>query len=158
MAGMTGGTMRILQRLARRDVCAAAVLVVLGAATLFQALAYPPGTLSAMGPGYLPRVYSSALIAIGVALGVKGWFRDGEMTEAARLMPAAFVALALVVFALSVERLGLFVAVVATTLLASMAGDKVRISRALILAAVLAAASVLVFVYGLRLPLRAWPV
>jgi Tripartite tricarboxylate transporter TctB family len=150
--------MHISQRLVRRDLWAAAVLVVLGAAGLFQALAYPPGTLSSMGPGYLPRLYSSALVAIGIVLGVKGWFRAGEVAEPTRLMPAAFVALALVAFALSIERLGLFIAVVATTLLASLAGDGFRISRALLLAVVLATVSVLLFVYGLRLPLRAWPV
>jgi hypothetical protein len=84
--------------------------IALGVAALWLSRDYPVGDLNRMGPGYFPRMLSVGMICLGVLIvrqglpdlaGGKG-IRNG-LDRSIWLIP-----LSLVVFGLSVERLGFF--------------------------------------------------
>lgn len=149
--------MSLPAKLVRQDVIGGLVLVALGAAGLYYARGYALGTLSVIGPGYLPRAYCTILVVLGALLTVKGWLRPGATAGPVSIGPAALIMAALLVFALSIERLGLFVAVFATVLVSALASQQFRIVRTLVLAVVLSAGSVLLFIHALGLPIPVWP-
>ena len=67
------------------------------------------------------------------------------------------VSLAVLAFAFLLEPAGLLVATLAIVLIGAFGGPEFRLLEVLILAAGLALGSVVLFVYGLKLPLPIWP-
>jgi hypothetical protein len=62
-----------------------------------------------------------------------------------------------VVFAFLIKSLGLVVATLALVFISSLGGWEFRLKEVVILYIILAALAVSVFVYGLRLPFKVWP-
>ena len=60
-----------------------------------------------MGLGYLPTVLSSALVLVGAFLSLRALALDGAPIEASLVRPQIFILLAIVVFGLLIERVGL---------------------------------------------------
>lgn len=141
----------------KQDIVAGLVFAASGITGLVLGREYEFGVARAMGPGYLPTVLCWGLIGLGLMIAVKGAIEGGDLLTRWRLRPLLLVLAAVGVFALTIERLGLFLAVVATALLSSFASDDVRIKEMIALAVLLAAISSAVFVYGLSLPISIWP-
>ena len=74
---------------------------------------YEFGVARAMGPGYLPTVLCWGLIGLGLLIAGKGAFETGEALTRWHLRPLLLVLAAVGIFAITIERLGLFVAVLA---------------------------------------------
>jgi hypothetical protein len=110
-----------------------------------------------MGPGYLPTLLSWGLIGLGGLIALRGILQEGEAVGGWRLRPLVFVLAAVGVFALAIESLGLALTVFAATVLSAFARDNFRIAETLGLALLLAAGAVAIFIYGLSLPLSAFP-
>ena len=122
--------------LARNDVLAGLLFMAVAAFGLWVSRDYPVGTALRMGTGYVPRLLCWVLLGLGALILVQG-LRAAVRGRCARSRPAwrAVIAVtaALVLFALSIERLGLVVAIVllvgigalATRALAA-AGDRAR--------------------------------
>ena len=138
--------------------------IALGAAALWVSRDYPVGDLNRMGPGYFPRMLSLGMICLGVLIvrqglsdlvlpdlaGAKGL--RGGLDRSFWLIP-----LALVVFGLSVEPLGVVVALALTLAVAGAAHREARITEIAISIVTLIVLCVLIFVVALKLPLRLWP-
>ena len=114
------------------------------------------GTAIRMGAGYFPRMISIAIGICGVALIVKSFFQS-EKLERWAWFPLVTVLFAIVVFALTLERLGLVVAVVLLMSISSLAMPGRRWREVLLLAAFASAGAWLLFGWGLGLPLKIWP-
>ena len=94
------------------------------------------------GPGMLDRLRALAL--------------DGPAIEPSRITPQLFILAAIVVFALTIERLGLALAVALVALTAAFASRDMRWVEAIALALGLAALCVLLFVHLLGQPFTVW--
>jgi hypothetical protein len=139
-----------------QDFWAGILFVSAGAAALWLGRDYAFGSLTKMGPGYLPTVLSWASVGIGAVLGLRSLALDGPAVEPAALRPQAFVLAAIVVFALAIERLGLAPTVVLVALTAAPASPEVRGREAIVLAVGLAALCVILFVQLLGQPFQVW--
>jgi putative tricarboxylic transport membrane protein len=115
------------------------------------------GTAFRMGPGYVPQLLCYLQIALGAAVAISGLTRPGEPLETWVLRPIVLVLAGVVFFALTIERLGLVVAVTGMVVISCLANRETKVWEAVLLGAGLAAFSVLVFVTGLRLPILVLP-
>lgn len=140
-----------------QDIAAGLVFAAAGIAGLALGREYEFGVARAMGPGYLPTVLCWGLIGCGLLIAAKGAMESGEPLTRFHLRPLLLVLASVGIFAINIERVGLFIAVVATALLSSFASRDVRVKEVIALAALLAAISSAVFVYGLSLPISIWP-
>jgi hypothetical protein len=140
-----------------RDFWAGALFAMVGALGLFLARNLAMGTAVRMGPGYVPRVLAGLVVAFGVVIMLRGLAGGAAAIERGRLRPLAVVLVAIVVFALLIDRAGLIAAAVALTLISRWAGSEHRPAEALFFAIVLALASAALFVGLLGLPYRLWP-
>jgi hypothetical protein len=140
-----------MQRAGIKDILSGLIFVGLGGAFGYAASGYPIGTAFRMGPGYFPLLLGGALVALGVAIVVKG------VTAAAAEAPigpvpwrgAILILAALVFFGATVRGLGLVLALAGTALLSALASRQNSPLAALAIAACLTAACVLIFHYGL---------
>jgi hypothetical protein len=89
--------------------------------------------------------------------GLRGRLRSEAVVSPSAARPF-LVLLAVVIFALSLERAGLVLSTVLLTASAALAGRDLRKHEFATLAVILTAVSVAVFLWGLGLPLRLWPV
>jgi hypothetical protein len=139
-----------------QDFWAGVLFVMFGCAALWIGRGYAFGTSSKMGPGYLPAVLSWALLLVGGVLVVRALAIEGPAIERSRLWPQLLILASIVVFALTIERLGLALAVVAVTIMAALASREVRPIEALALALGLALICVVLFVQMLGQPFAVW--
>jgi hypothetical protein len=125
--------------------------------TVLAARGYSMGTAGRMGPAYFPVLLGFVLAGLGAVLVVRSFAIDGEELSGLHLLPLGIIILAVCLFALSIETLGLVVSLAILVLVVVWAGGEVRIDQTLALATFLIAFSVGVFVYALKLPLPVWP-
>jgi hypothetical protein len=74
------------------------------------------------------------------------------------LRPLLAVLASIIAFAVVLPRAGLFIASLLTVAVAALAGNDIRWREVLILAVGWGITVVLVFIYGLGLPINPWPV
>jgi hypothetical protein len=135
-----------------RDFWAGLMLIAAGAAAMWIARSYQFGTLLRMGPGYFPTVLGGVLVLFGMHLSVRG-LRAPEPIEGGWSIRALVVLpLSLILFALLVDRAGFVPALAVLIFAAAAASPAFRLGEVALLALVLTAASVAVFIWGLRLP------
>jgi hypothetical protein len=139
-----------------QDFWAGILFILCGCAALWIGRDYAFGTLTRMGPGYLPVVLSYALVAVGAVLTVRALALVGPALERSRITPQLFVLAAIVVFALTIERLGLAPAVILVAITASLASRDMRWAEAIALGLGLAALCVFLFVHLLGQPFTVW--
>jgi hypothetical protein len=133
--------------------------ILLGAAALWVSRDYALGDLNRMGPGYFPRMLSVGMICLGVLI-VRQGLPDLSNSKGLRGgLDRSFwlIPLALVVFGISVEKLGVVVGLALALAVAGAAHRQARIMEIAISMATLIVLSVLIFVIVLKLPLRLWP-
>jgi hypothetical protein len=139
------------------DVLAGGVLALFGGAFVVGSLGYELGSPLRMGPGYFPLVVGAILVALGLAVVVKGLVA-GEVISFGPVpwRAIAVITLAVVFFGLTVRRLGFVPTSAVTALLTTLASRRMRLAPAVAVAAGLTAASALIFVVGLQLRLPLW--
>lgn len=141
------------------DFWAGILFVTFGLAGLWFGLGYPFGTTAQMGPGYFPRVISSALVLIGAAIVVRV-VRSSVDAEPMGIWPIRAIVMVLggmILFGVVAPHLGFVVAAAATTAIAGLASPEVRIRELLIFTVILVFAVTVVFIYGLRLNIPVFP-
>ncbi len=141
------------------DFWAGVLFVTFGLAGLWFGLGYPFGTTAQMGPGYFPRVISSALVLIGVAIVVRA-VRGTTDAEPIGIWPIRAIVMVLggmVIFGLVAPHLGFVAAAAAITAIAGLASSEVRIGELLVFTVLLVIAVTAVFIYGLRLNIPVFP-
>jgi hypothetical protein len=139
-----------------QDFWAGMLFVAAGGLALWVGRNYAVGSLTGMGPGFLPRVLSWALLVIGGGLVLRALAVAGPALAPSAVRPQLFILAAIVVFALTIERLGLMLAVVLVALTAALASREIRAGEAVALAVGLAVACVLLFVQLLGQPFSIW--
>jgi putative tricarboxylic transport membrane protein len=124
---------------------------------VLAARGYSLGSAGKMGPGYFPLLLGAVLGALSALLIGRSVIVDGEPLPRFQLVPLAVIAVAVCLFGLLIEPLGLVVALAVLTVLTAWAGPQFRLTETLALTLALILFSVGVFVYGLGLPLTIWP-
>jgi hypothetical protein len=133
----------------------AGAVIVFGAVMAYLGSLYPLGSLNQMGPGYFPVMLGAVTVLLGLATLVEVHRSDTPAPD----VPwgsAALILAGILVWAMTAERFGLVPATFALVFLSSMARPPIRIVPTLVMAAIASVASVLVFLYGFALPLRAF--
>ena len=150
--------------LTRKDVLAGLLFMVVAAFGLWVSRDYAIGTAFRMGTGYVPRLLCWVLLALGACVLVQGLREapreppDGQGTVARfGWRPLVLVSAGLALFALTLERLGLVVAILLLTIAGAYATRGRGIVETLLAALVLIALCWGIFVYGLQLTIPVWP-
>jgi hypothetical protein len=144
----------------QRDVRAGLVFMAIGLIAMTEGALLAQGTASRMGPGYLPLRVGLALSVLGLAIAWLAALRHGQRVRSGNtkaLAPILATTLALVVFGLSVEKLGLIPASLLLVLLSRLPSLRGHVKEVAVLGLVLSAIVVIVFRYGLGLPIALWP-
>jgi hypothetical protein len=151
-----------LHVLARKNVLAGLMFIGIAALGLWLARNYPVGTALRMGTGYVPRLLCWILMGLGAIVLVQG-LREAESARPpdggalARLWPIAVVTVSLVVFGLSLERLGLVIAILLLIGIGSLAARGIKPWEVLLAAVGLIVLSWAIFIQGLGLTIPVWP-
>ncbi|MBX9841939.1 MAG: tripartite tricarboxylate transporter TctB family protein [Xanthobacteraceae bacterium] len=145
--------------LARADVLSGLLFIAVAALGLWISRDYPVGTALRMGTGYVPRLLCWMLMLLGAIVLVQGLREKAPPVRpsAAGLRATLAVTLAIVAFALSIERLGLVLAIVLLTGIGALATRALRPLETAIAALVLIALSWGIFIAGLGLTIPVWP-
>ena len=119
---------------------------------------YPMGALADMGPGMFPVMLGLLLDAIGGFMVLSALMRGQFARLGADWRALLPITAGIVMFILTIERFGVAVAVISLTWLASLAGHRLTLGRSVLLGVVLTLAVMLIFVYGLGIPVQlfAW--
>jgi putative tricarboxylic transport membrane protein len=133
------------------------VLVGLAAFSLWAGSDLPGSHGFAFGPGTAPRLFAGLLVVVSGFIMLNGFLSDGPPLERWGIRaPVLFIA-SVLIFGATVRPLGLVIASFVTLMVASAASKEVRWIEAVIWSAILTAAAVALFIYGLTLPLQLWP-
>ncbi len=136
----------------KKDQVSALLLIAIGAAAVMHARSYDLGTLVRMGPGFMPMAFGIVLCALGVAIGVS----SREVSTASRgsdWRGWLCIVGGVLWFVLLGRFSGLIPAAFGSVFIAAMGDRRNKVRDAAALAAVLTVAGVLVFSFGLHLPL-----
>ncbi len=139
-----------------KDLLAGLIFIGLGLAFGYATLDYEIGSAFRMGPGYFPLVLAGILTLLGVIITVQSFASGPDETPIGRVPWLALVLIlgGVVFFGVTVRGLGFAPALFVTTFLSAFASERTGIIGALILAAGMVAISMVIFVWGLGVPLR----
>ena len=124
---------------------------------------YPIGTALRMGTGYVPRLLCWILLGLGAVIFLPGLVRERIQRGSAAgrgftaWRPVIFVTLSLVAFALTLERLGLVIAILLLIGIGALAARDLKPVETLAAALVLILLSWAIFIVGLGLTIPVWP-
>jgi hypothetical protein len=157
----------LLRLLRRKSVLAGLMFIVIAAIGLWASRNYPVGTALRMSTGYVPRLLCWLLMGLGAVVLVQGLLetpapeprhepspQDGVI---AQLRPVVLVTVGLIAFALALEPLGLVLAILVLTVIASFATRELKLWETLAAAAGLSVMTWAIFILGLGLPIQMWP-
>lgn len=142
-----------------RDMLIGFCLALFGAAIAIYAYAkYPIGSIFRMGPGMFPVMLGCASILLAIAIALRSHGKQGDPIEI-NVRAAAFILVALAVFAIIIEPFGVVPALLALLVISSGAVPGRTIVGTAIFSIVITACIVFIFVYlmNLNLNLFGWP-
>jgi putative tricarboxylic transport membrane protein len=140
-----------------KDFWAGLIFVAIGAGFILLAQQYRLGDLHRMGPAMFPTLVGTLLAALGAIITLRSFVLDGERVPRFFVRPIGVSLLAIVLFGVALQWLGLIAAVAVLVLVGAYAARDVRPLENVALAAVMIMFSVAVFVWLLGLPLPLWP-
>lgn len=139
-----------------RDIVGGAALLILGLWFSFHAIgSYELGTLRRMGPGMFPAGLGFVLAFFGALQVIPAFFRPGAKPSI-RVWTPLFVLGGVLAFAFVVQPFGLLPAIVAVTVISSLAELKIRPLSLTVLCVSLCLIAWLTFRVALSLPLSMW--
>jgi len=136
-----------------KDIAAGGIFLFFAAIFGLVATNYPMGTLARIGPGYYPLMLSGLLALLAIAIIVKGWAKPPVMLVVVRPASLIFVLGAPLLFALTIRPLGFILAVILTTLMATMAAHGMAWRVRLACCLVMALGCSVIFIWALNVPL-----
>ena len=140
-----------------KDLIAGLTFSSIGVAVVIVAGDYPMGTLVRMGPGYFPMIIGSLTILIGLGLILKSLIEKPDPLPKFAFRQPLFLLGAIIIYAVTLERLGLVISTVLLIILSCLADRPVNWIRTLVLSGGLVALALCLFWYLLELPLDVWP-
>lgn len=142
---------------AEKDFWSGLLFIAFAIVAIVAARGYSIGSVGRMGPGYFPLALGGLLALLGIIMVSKSFVTDGERMEPLNLGPLAAIVTAVVLFGLSIERLGLVISIAIVTGVLAVVFRGLSWASFIGLTATLIAFSVVVFAYALQLPLTIWP-
>lgn len=134
------------------------LFVLIGAGGLWFGRDLPFGNALQIGAGFLPRLTFSGIVLLGIVKLLMSVGRDDERIRVMLPRSLVLITLAFIAFGLSIERLGLVIAVALMLVAVEFAGNhKTSIRSFGLLLVGLILFSVVVFRYVLGIPLEVWP-
>ncbi len=141
-----------------KDFYSGLVFVFFGLLALVLSRSYPMGSAMHMGPGYFPKILGGLLVLLGLIIAIRGLLKMSEEIKAWAPLPLVMVLAAVVVFAYTLQPLGLVLATLALVVISCLGGSDFRIREIFVLYLLMAVLVVGIFIYGVGLPLKVWPV
>ncbi len=152
----------------QKDFFAGLLYLVVGVGFAWGATNYSIGSGARMGPGYFPLMLGILLALIGVIVMFRALVvetPDGDPIGKWAWRPLVFIIAANLLFGillggwqlLGLPAMGLIIAIIVLTIVASMAGTEFKWLEVIILGVLLAVLSYGAFVYGLSLQFQVWP-
>lgn len=138
----------------KADFTAGVLFILFGAVFGLTALDLEMGTTLRMGPGYFPMVLAVVLTLLGIGIVISSFGSVGEAVGTYAWRGMVFILAAPVFFGLTVRGLGFVPSIFFTTLIAALAGMKMKPVYAVLLAIGVTIFTTLVFSYALGLPFR----
>jgi hypothetical protein len=152
----------------QKDFFSGLMFTAAGVAFAVGAQSYTVGTAARMGPGYFPLMLGIILAILGVAITFNALVvhtEDGDKVGHFVWKPIIFVLGANLAFgillgglpSIGLPPMGLMLAIVVLTFIASLAGDEFKLRDVAILSVVLAIGSYVAFIWLLKLNMPVWP-
>lgn len=140
------------------DLVAGGFSALIGTGGLWLARDWPLGSPTDPGSGAFPVVVCLGLVGLGIWLAARSLIAGGGgRLSTGGLRPTVVITVSVTLFAILLDRAGLFLSIVLLVLIADRAGARPRPLVMLLFGAALAGACALLFVQGLGLPMRVWP-
>lgn len=140
-----------------RETLASLLFIGIGGVFAIASLQHPMGTAVSMGRGFFPFWVGAILAALGVLMLVRSLAARGGERLAIDLKPVVAITASILAFAILLPFGGLYVATVATVLIAARAERDFGFRAAVALGLGLAVAAHLAFIAGIGLQLPLWP-
>ena len=144
-------------RIKSQDFATGLLFIAVGAAALWISADYPMGTPQRPGTGVLPAILAWCLIGTGALLWLKAVVTDSPNLTSWAWRPAIMITMAIIAFALLVDRAGLVVTMVVSMTLVALGTPETRWREYLPFAVIMLAIGVSVFIYGLGMPIPILP-
>lgn len=138
-----------MNRLLGKDFLSGVLFIAFGLAALWFGRNLAVGTAVRMGPGYVPHMLAYIMLVLGLIIAVVALYTGGEQVEAPKWRPITMVTIGIVIFAFLFETTGMFPALVALVLIASLGGDEFKLTEVIGNIIVLTILCILVFKVGL---------
>ena len=138
-----------VERLFSKDLWSGLMFAGFGVLALSMGSNLAIGTAIRMGPGYVPRMLSYILIALGIAIIVRAVVAAGEPVERFRWKPITMITIGVVAFALLFERAGLAPSLVALIFLSALGGEEFKAVETALSCVVLTILCIIIFKLGL---------
>jgi hypothetical protein len=135
-----------------KDFWSGVMLIAIGGGALYIGRDYPFGTALRMGAGFFPLVLGAILVLFGVFFAVRGWHSGDKIKGNWSLRALVILPLAFVMFGLLMQYAGFVPALFALVVGSAAAGTEFRLVEVLLLAALLTAMCVALFIWALGLP------
>src|SRR5215204_4327520 len=130
-----------------KDFWSGLIFIAIGMAFMALASQYRMGDLHRMGPGLFPTIVGGLLTALGALIAASSLVFEGPPVAAFAARPLAFGLLSIVLFALTLQFLGLVIAVAVLVLVGAYASREARPLQSIALAGLMVVFSVGVFVW-----------
>jgi len=141
-----------------QDFWSGILFIVIAAIALYVSRDYPMGTARRMSAGYFPALLAYTLAIVGAYLAVRGVAKGSQEAVQFGSMRPFLVLLAVITFALLLKPAGFVAATIALVFISAAASGEARLLETLIAAAALSIFAVVVFIWGLGLPLSIFPI
>lgn len=138
-----------LNRFLSKDFLSGLMFIGFGLIALYFGQKLALGTPVRMGPGYVPRMLSLILLALGALVCIIAVVSGSEPVEKPKWKPITLVTIGIVCFGLLFERAGLIPALIVLVTIASLAGEEFKLAEVIGLIVALAVLCTLVFKVGL---------
>lgn len=139
------------------EVMTGVFLILVSLLAFYLASSLSSSTEVGLGPGYVPKMFAFIQLGLGVMLITSGFIKAGEAAEPWQLRPLLLILASITFFAISIERLGLVIAVIGLVLISCAANRGTTFRETLVLAISSAAFSAFLFVKLLGLSIALWP-
>ena len=140
-----------MARLFSKDLWSGLMFAGFGVLALAMGSNLAVGTAVRMGPGYVPRMLSYILIALGLVILVRAIIAPGETIERLRWKPITMITIGVVVFALLFESAGLAPALIALVFLAALGGEEFKVVETALACVALIILCIVIFKVGLSM-------
>ena len=140
-----------------KDFWSGLIFIAIALGFIGLARGYNLGGMHRMGPALFPIIVGTLLAGLGLIIAGRAFVIDGPPVPAFYFRPILISLIAMALFGIALQWLGLVAAIAALVFVGSLASPESRIVPTAALAAALIVFSVGVFVYLLGLPIPLWP-